>query len=1179
MTKLKGTIQLGEGYNKTKAVFNGNIDTLEVKSISIKDSTARDILLGNGTTLQLFNGSNTINSQYLPSYVDDVIEAPSQNDFPVMGESGKIYLDLSTNSTYRWSGSTYVLITSGDVEAAINDIVEQVQEVESNVTAIQNTLDFDKFKEYDKEYLTFTALEDSTVGYEMPMYASDDELPVLDLQYSYDGITWTNFDGATLSITKDSFVQFKGDNTEFHRNIGSFIINGKVDASGNVMSIVYADNFIGKIDFPNDEFNLSNLFGYYCSGLYSAHNLILPALNLTYQCYYEMFTECTSLISTPELPATTLQEECYCGMFSGCTSLTIPPVLHALELAPYCYSGMFYNCNSLVSTPELPATTLATSCYSGMFNKCSSLVNVPNLPAIVLADSCYNEMFYECTALLSTPELPATILADKCYDMMFYGCTSLTNICELPAKKLKDSCYQGMFGMCTSLTEIPELHAKTLVYNCYTGMFQGCDNVTYAKMLCDMPSTDEQTWACSGMFSAPSGTIVLSSVAQSHPDIVPRGWKVVNYYVNNEYISELKDEVNNSNKNIQSNTEAIDILKNRIISTTYSELKDAVTNSTLTTGQYYRITDYVTTCNGTSAKVEDVSTIDPENPVDGQSRSAGHQFDIVVRALSPNQLDENAVAVCNASETYYDSTFNGTVIKYSIENKYWSTEDGKGTIYYMKDHNDNECSYDFTNIEYYYAESTTWYLTFNKDSSKVVILNTNTVLPFVIIYGHLESPNSISITGSLQEIYMYAGAVNAVNIKGTINNFKVIAPNNVRAHTININGMCDTVLLQSQGVISTITLNGYSINVSINVAGELAFCTLDGQHQNLDVKVLGDNAKCITFNLVGSSQDCSINVPTNYISRFFVQGYLYKNVINAALQDVLVEGTLQDSNITVSQLSNVNFNGLCNNIIINSTKGVTQSIFDAVKNIQITGGTKTISQLTFMKNAQSITLLPYNGLTPSYIIFEPRVYNITVEGGAQNITITNVACNLHIKSTEEAAFAADITINGIRGVAADSLLEIPLYSVKGGCKKDIYRDVSGHIFYTWEDNLVKKGYYLNDNTDTEWKEIPTPEEPVEVPTIPDAVTTALSVATLDLTTRTTIATIATDETLAFTQVPAIQGEYRLVVVNSSEADITITMPTEENYQCLCGATLTIPAQTNIELIINVTDTLIYIRKG
>lgn len=760
MTKLKGTIQLGEGYNKTKAIFNGNIDTLEVKSVSIKDSTARDILLGNGTTLPLFNGSNTINSQYLPSYVDDVIEAPSQNDFPVMGESGKIYLDLSTNSTYRWSGSTYVLITSGDIEQDINNAVTELQ------------------------------------------------------------------------------------------------------------------------------------------------------------------------------------------------------------------------------------------------------------------------------------------------------------------------------------------------------------------------------------------------------------------------------------KDIDSNTDEIEILKNRIISTTYSELKDAITNSTLTTGQYYRITDYVTTCNGTSAKVEDASTIDPANPVDGQSRSTGHQFDIIVRALSPNQLDENAVAVCNESETYYDSTFNGTVIKYSIENKYWSIEDGKGTIYYMKDHNDNECSYDFTNIEYYYAEDTTWYLTFNKNSSKVVILNTNTVLPFVIIYGHVEQPNSISITGSLQEIYMYAGAINAVNIKGTITNFKVIAPTNKMAHTININGNCDTVLLQSQGLISTITLNGYNNNIAINVAGNLTFCTFDGQHQNLDVKVLGANAFCGIFNLVGQSKNCSINVPTGAINCFFVRGYLWETVINAAVLNTLIDGTLSSSNIIASELNKVNFNGLCDIVTINSSKGITQSNFDTVKNIEITGGNHAISQLTFMKNTQSIKLLPYNGLTPSYIIFEPRVFNITIEGGAQNITLTNVARNLHLKSSQESAIAADVTIHGIRGVSAESLLEIPLdLIVKGGCKKDIYSDLSGRIFYTCEDNLVKKGYYLNDNTDTEWKEIPTPEEPVEVPTIPDAVTTALSVATLDLTNRTTIATIATDETLAFTQVPAIQGEYRLVVVNSSEADITITMPTEENYQCLCGATLTIPAQTNIELIINVTDTLIYIRKG
>lgn len=48
----------------------------------------------------------------LPSYVDDVLEFSTLNDFPSQGESGKIYVDLSTNKTYRWGGSDYVEISS-----------------------------------------------------------------------------------------------------------------------------------------------------------------------------------------------------------------------------------------------------------------------------------------------------------------------------------------------------------------------------------------------------------------------------------------------------------------------------------------------------------------------------------------------------------------------------------------------------------------------------------------------------------------------------------------------------------------------------------------------------------------------------------------------------------------------------------------------------------------------------------------------------------------------------------------------------------------------------------------------------------------------------------------------------------------------------------------------------------
>lgn len=47
----------------------------------------------------------------LPSYVDDVEEHDSLSDFPVTGESGKIYVAIDTSLTYRWAGSGYVEIS------------------------------------------------------------------------------------------------------------------------------------------------------------------------------------------------------------------------------------------------------------------------------------------------------------------------------------------------------------------------------------------------------------------------------------------------------------------------------------------------------------------------------------------------------------------------------------------------------------------------------------------------------------------------------------------------------------------------------------------------------------------------------------------------------------------------------------------------------------------------------------------------------------------------------------------------------------------------------------------------------------------------------------------------------------------------------------------------------------
>ena len=62
------------------------------------------------TKADLENGK--VPSSQLPSYVDDVLEFANLSSFPATGESGKIYIAIDTNLTYRWGGSSYVVMSS-----------------------------------------------------------------------------------------------------------------------------------------------------------------------------------------------------------------------------------------------------------------------------------------------------------------------------------------------------------------------------------------------------------------------------------------------------------------------------------------------------------------------------------------------------------------------------------------------------------------------------------------------------------------------------------------------------------------------------------------------------------------------------------------------------------------------------------------------------------------------------------------------------------------------------------------------------------------------------------------------------------------------------------------------------------------------------------------------------------
>ena len=210
--------------------------------------------------------------------------------------------------------------------------------------------------DYSKQYLTFKITEDGNIN--VPTGTT----------YSINGGEWKNT-GTTLTVNGGESIRCKGNNIKYENNNFSNSTAG-FEIEGNMMSLLYGDDFIDKIELP--EYDTFSIFAG-CTGLTSAENLILPATTLTDYCYNYMFGGCTSLVTAPELPATTLANYCYFGMFMSCTSLVTAPELPATTLKDYCYYAMFHSCTSLVTAPALPATTLASECYSYMFNGCTSL--------------------------------------------------------------------------------------------------------------------------------------------------------------------------------------------------------------------------------------------------------------------------------------------------------------------------------------------------------------------------------------------------------------------------------------------------------------------------------------------------------------------------------------------------------------------------------------------------------------------------------------------------------------------------------------------------------------------------------------------------------------------------------------------------------------------------------------
>lgn len=181
--------------------------------------------------------------------------------------------------------------------------------------------------------------------------------PEVSLEYSTDAVSWRPFIVGTTTITLENAgdkVWIKagsGGNQRLSSSnlsyANAFVMNGKIAASGSIMSLLDGTN----------------------------QSTSIPTSSGSNYCFSQVFKDCAALTTPPELPSLVVPTYCYNLMFFGCKNLKFAPALPATTLAPFCYSQMFYRCQSITSV-ELPAPTLLQRCYNSMFEKCRSLSTI-----------------------------------------------------------------------------------------------------------------------------------------------------------------------------------------------------------------------------------------------------------------------------------------------------------------------------------------------------------------------------------------------------------------------------------------------------------------------------------------------------------------------------------------------------------------------------------------------------------------------------------------------------------------------------------------------------------------------------------------------------------------------------------------------------------------------------------
>ena len=340
----------------------------------------------------------------------------------------------------------------------------------------------------------------------------------------------------------------------------------------------------------------------------------------------------------------------------------------------------------------LNAITFDTSCYSNTFDtNCYNNTFKYNCSSNTFGDGCYSNTFkYNCSS---------NTFGDGCSSNTFginfssntfkYGCSSNT---------FGPDCYSNTFGInCDSNTFGDACYGNTFGGYCHYNTFGGfCHYNTFGNgcqylQISDISSTSKR-YIC-----VENGTRGLSSA--NRLDLYDSSILNKNYQVtfkkdaDGRYVMTWLDDYEElegkyKDNNLDTVWKALPHEIEALVEVTWQELIDKRDANLLTPGQQYRITDYVTTT------------------VQENTQSAGHQFDIIVTADDVNKLNENARACLHEGDTYFaNSQLEAWELKYCLDNNAsrfaWAgIVNCKGVIYRMVDEFNNDCPYDFKNIQF-----------------------------------------------------------------------------------------------------------------------------------------------------------------------------------------------------------------------------------------------------------------------------------------------------------------------------------------------------------------------------------------------------------------------------------------------------------------------------------------------